>query len=346
MTPDLLTQLLEDSADQVALRPGSLTAVRRRAARRTTRTRIAVGAAGVAAVGGIVSAVRLPGDAEQRVVPFDTSVGVSTSTIATAPVATETTTTAWPLAAPLSNGIDSPDVIELEQKLVDLGYDPGTVDGIFDDSTEQAVWAFEGLDLGRPYGQQIGVVDDTLWQALAQSTALPRRPQSGTHVEIYLDLQVAIVFTNDQPTLITHVSSGSGQTWCEELTLDTDANGAPIDPPIQRGICGVARTPGGVFKISRVTEGQRQSSIGAMFNPVFFNYSIAIHGAVNVPVMPVSHGAIRIPMHVAEYFQSLVEVGDAVLAWDGVTEPEDQSPQDMLPTFDSPNPPPTTTPAG
>ena len=34
---------------------------------------------------------------------------------------------------------------------------------------------------------------------------------------------------------------------------------------------------------------------------------IAIHGAVNVPVMPVSHGAIRIPMHVAEYFQSLVE---------------------------------------
>lgn len=343
MNTDLLTQLLEERADHVSLRSGSLTAVRRRAARRTARTRFAVGAVGVAAVGGVAAAVRLPGDAGQRVTPLDTSVGVSTSTPATAPLTTAPVSTTSPLSAPLSKGITSTDVVTLEQSLVDLGYDPGTVDGVFDDSTEQAVWAFEGLTLGRPYDQQTGVVDATAWQALADSALVPRRPQSGTHVEVYLDTQVAVVFTNDEPTLVTHVSSGSGNTWCEELTLDTDANGAPFDPPIQRGICGVARTPGGVFQIFRMTEGRRQSSIGGMYNPAFFNYSIAIHGAVNVPSMPVSHGAIRIPMHIAEYFQSLVNVGDTVFVWDGLIEPEDQSIEDMLPTFEYLDPATSTT---
>jgi hypothetical protein len=60
-----------------------------------------------------------------------------------------------------------------------------------------------------------------------------------------------------------------------------------------------------------------------MYNPVYFNYGIAVHGAHEVPEFPASHGCIRIPMHISDYFQTLVAKGDQVFVWDGVKEPED-----------------------
>jgi hypothetical protein len=59
-----------------------------------------------------------------------------------------------------------------------------------------------------------------------------------------------------------------------------------------------------------------------MWNPVYFNGGIAIHGAAQVPNEPMSHGCVRIPMHVSEYFQTLVAYGDRVYVFDGVKEPE------------------------
>ena len=55
-----------------------------------------------------------------------------------------------------------------------------------------------------------------------------------------------------------------------------------------------SNTPGGVFRFNRRVEGVRESALGGMFNPVYFNYGIAIHGAKNVPLEPASHGCIRI----------------------------------------------------
>ena len=43
-----------------------------------------------------------------------------------------------------------------------------------------------------------------------------------------------------------------------------------------------------------------------MYNPVYFNYGIAIHGAQNVPDDPASHGCIRINNYLAEFFPDLV----------------------------------------
>ena len=59
-----------------------------------------------------------------------------------------------------------------------------------------------------------------------------------------------------------------------------------------------------------------------MHNPVYFNYGVAVHGSGNVPNRPASHGCIRIPMHISEYFPTLVERGDQIYVWDGVKEPE------------------------
>ncbi len=80
-----------------------------------------------------------------------------------------------------------------------------------------------------------------------------------------------------------------------------------------------------------------------MWNPVYFNYGIAVHGAINVPLAPASHGCVRIPMHIADDFQDLVANGDRVLVWNGRQQPEDVSERDMLPVFDYANPDATTT---
>ena len=50
-------------------------------------------------------------------------------------------------------------------------------------------------------------------------------------------------------------------------------------------------------------------------------------------------------MHISEYFQTLVDKGDRVLVWNGVSEPEDVTYAESLPSFDGsvPNPSTTTT---
>lgn len=165
-------------------------------------------------------------------------------------------------------------------------------------------------------------------------------------MEIYLDLQVGIVFTNDAPVMITHISSGTGKTWCGQVTVDIDENGAPLPERVQKNVCSVARTPGGVFEFSRRYEGNRQGLLGGMYNPVYFNFGLAVYGSQNVPAVPSSHGGVRIPMHIAEYFPTLVGSGDQVYVWDGVKEPEQQSKEDMVPSFSYPNPESATTTQG
>jgi hypothetical protein len=75
-----------------------------------------------------------------------------------------------------------------------------------------------------------------------------------------------------------------------------------------------------------------------MSNPVYFNYGIAVHGAEKVPLTPASHGCIRIPMPIGDYFPSLVSNGDLVYVWDGVKEPEQLSKAEMTPPFNYPDP--------
>jgi hypothetical protein len=78
-----------------------------------------------------------------------------------------------------------------------------------------------------------------------------------------------------------------------------------------------------------------------MYNPVYFNYGIAVHGMTNVPVYPASHGCVRMPMHIAQNFPSMVKSGDMVYVFDGVKEPEVYGRQ--KPPFDSKDPNATTT---
>jgi len=98
-----------------------------------------------------------------------------------------------------------------------------------------------------------------------------------------------------------------------------------------RGECGISLTPGGVFEVYRQVEGIRQSALGGMWDPVYFNYGIAIHGAINVPLQPASHGCIRVSQSISPDMQDLMTNGDQVFVWDGVEEPEFYGAQ--LPVF-------------
>ncbi|MDP2292020.1 MAG: peptidoglycan-binding protein, partial [Actinomycetota bacterium] len=262
----------------------------------------------------------------------------------TAPPATTSAVPTTQLGAPLALGSSGDEVVALQRQLRRLGFDPGPGDGEFGRSTEQAVWAAEALILGRTPVEKTGTVDVALWQRLHEEVTIqPRRTMPGTHVEIYLDLQVAVVFTDDVAVLVTHISSGQLNpdgmpvTFCEEITIDTDELGNPMPEPEVRGVCSESKTPGGVFEVHRRYEGERIGPLGSMSNPIYFNYGIAIHGAQNVPVLPASHGGVRVPMHVAEYLPTLIELGDTVLVWDSHKEPEEQTKEDMLPSFLSPD---------
>jgi peptidoglycan hydrolase-like protein with peptidoglycan-binding domain len=228
-------------------------------------------------------------------------------------------------------------VVALQDRLRALAFDPGPSDGVFGPATERAVWAFEKFFDGVALDQVTGQVSPERWTRMSGAFDVrPRRAGPGTHVEVLLPSQIAVVYRANVPVLITHVSSGTGEEWCSVVKVDEDDG-----TQTEQAICGVAVTPGGVFHFDRRVEGWRESKLGRLYNPVYFNYGIAIHGATNVPAKPASRGCVRIPMHIAEYFPSLVANGDLVYVFDGVEQPETYGAQ--LPVFDYPDPTATTT---
>ena len=250
-------------------------------------------------------------------------------TTTVAQVVTESTSSPvqkLPLTQTYGRGATGPEIKLIQDRLVELGFDPGTPDGVYGELTQQAVWGFEKLVMGVPSNEVTGKVDAEMWSRMQDPiVVLPRRPDSTpNHTEIYLPEQVLVVFQNDEAVLITHISSGDNQEWCEEVTIDPGERGNEDGTePIKEGWCGLSWTPGGVYKYNRMVVGRRESQLGGMYNPVYFNYGIAVHGANEVPSRPASHGCIRIPMHISDYYQTLVAKGDQVFVFDGVKEPEE-----------------------
>ena len=162
------------------------------------------------------------------------------------------------------------------------------------------------------------------------------------HTEIYLPQQVLAVFDGNKAVFVSHISSGDNSEWCEEVTISPGEIGNEEGTePLKRGECGKSITPGGVYQYKRRVIGRRESALGGMLNPVYFNYGIAVHGATNVPLSPASHGCIRIPNDLSEGFAGLVEIGDLVYVWDGVKEPEIYG--QVVPPFNTRDPDYSTT---
>lgn len=187
-------------------------------------------------------------------------------------------------------GLAGADVKRLQIRLAALHYFPGTADGQFGQNTLEALWAFQAI--------QGLAVTGSAGPATRRALANPRTPGAlvpaggALRVEIDLSRQVLVLYQSGQVTLISHISSGGGYYYC-----------APD------GGCGYAVTPTGDFRTTAYMPGWVTVPLGQMYNPVFFiGTSYAIHGSASVPLQPVSHGCVRIPMTVAEVFHKLVQV--------------------------------------
>jgi hypothetical protein len=271
-------------------------------------------------------------------------VTITTSTEPSTDCAVDAPVTCFSLDRVIQSGTRGADVRRLQQRLKDLNFDPGRIDGLFGGDTMMAVWAFQSLVMKQSRDTVVDFVTPVLWDSMRTDVSITPRRQPGTpnHAEIYLPEQTMVVFKGERPLLVTHISSGTGTEWCEEVIIDPGEDGnLNGKEPIKEGICGEAITPGGIYYFYNRKLGLRESKLGTMWNPVYFNFGIAVHGAMTVPKAPASHGCIRIPIFISDYFPALVQYNDRVYVFDGVKEPEEYGSQS--PPWDKKDPNYTTT---
>lgn len=272
------------------------------------------------------------------------STSTTSTTIATAGCPPGSPITCYPLTRVIKDGDRGADIQRIQQRLRDLHFDPGRIDGIYGGDTMMAVWAFQGMVMKRTWDTQTDFVTPTIWDAMRSEVQITPRRQPGTprHVEVYLPEQAMALFEGPRLLLVSHISSGTNQKWCEEVTISPGEDGNEFGKePIKDGVCGEAVTPGGIYYFYSRKYGTRDSKLGTMWNPVYFNYGIAIHGAMQVPRAPASHGCVRIPIFISNYFPAMVKYNDRVYVFDGVKDPELYG--SPPPIFDKKDPNYTTT---
>ena len=262
-----------------------------------------------------VAALVLSGCRSYSGPPPEPAAAVRTTTTTTAPSTTTTTTTvaatvpvpvapgAVPAPPPpgLGRGASGAEVLALEQRLAALRYDVGPVDGNFDGTTGHAVMAFQKVS-GM---ERTGRATPDVVTALA-TAALPGpmfAEGGGDRVEIDLKRQVLALWQGGQLVRTLSVSTGNNKRYCVD------------------GSCAKAVTPGGSFKVLRKIKGLRVSRLGQLYNPLYFNGGIAIHGSNSVPAGPASHGCVRIPMSASRWFHDTVPIGTPVYVIGGSRAP-------------------------
>ena len=197
---------------------------------------------------------------------------------------------------PVQFGQHGLSVRQLQHRLAALKYYPGAIDGSFSTNTLEAVWAFQEVQ-GLPG-------EDFVSAAMRRALNHPRAPRvldraaGPNRIEVNLHTEVLVLYRHNHIQLISHVSSGGGYFFCSP-----------------GGGCGYAVTPTGNFKTIVYMAGWVQVPLGEMYNPVFFiGTAYAIHGDTDVPLAPVSHGCVRVPMDIAAFFHKLVHIpGEPVI---------------------------------
>ncbi|MEO7836819.1 MAG: L,D-transpeptidase family protein [Acidimicrobiales bacterium] len=266
--------------------------------------------------------------------PASTTTAPTTTTTLPAPLPTPPVAIPGAPPAPLpglGQGATGPEILALETRLADLRYDVGKVDGTFDATTHHAVMAFQKVQNLPRTARATPDVMGALAGATVPAALLPAG--GADRVEIDLKRQVLFLWQGGNLVRTLSVSTGTGKRYC-------------ID-----GGCATAVTPGGSFRVTRKIKGLRVSRLGKLYNPLYFNGGIAIHGSTSVPAGPASHGCVRIPMTASLWFHDTVPTGTPVYVVGGVRAPvpfgelapgEDPTATTAVPVT---APPPTAAPA-
>jgi hypothetical protein len=171
-------------------------------------------------------------------------------------------------------------VYALEQRLNELHFALGAVDGYYGVDTSDAVVAFQKLHgLART-----GSVDARFWRELELAhVPLPRHAGAGLHAEVNKERQVLLLVRDGVVTLVVPVSTGA-----------------------------TGNTPVGLWHVYSKVPGYNAKE---MYYSSFFIGGFAIHGYHSVPYYPASHGCVRIPIWVAPRVYSLLDYGTAVYVY-------------------------------
>jgi peptidoglycan hydrolase-like protein with peptidoglycan-binding domain len=186
-------------------------------------------------------------------------------------------------------------VRRLQQRLAELRYYPGAVNGRFGTDTLEAVWAFKEVQ-GLPTTTGADDVDPAMQRALARPQLPPVLVPhgGGLRIEVNLPREVLVLYQHRQVALISHISAGGGYYYrCPG-----------------GGTCGPALTPDGNYRAHWFAGGWLHVPLGRMYNPVFFiGANFAIHGDIPIPLQPASHGCVRIPVDVANVLYKQIRIG-------------------------------------
>jgi hypothetical protein len=146
-------------------------------------------------------------------------------------------------------------------------------DSSFGVDTLEAVYALQKFaGLSRS-----GRMSAAAWLALGRS-ALPRPRLRGTYIDVDKTKQVLYVVRDSTVILIVPVSTGA-----------------------------TGNTPVGLFHVySKIPGG------AVMYYSNYFTGGFAIHGYVDVPPYPASHGCVRVPMWIAPHLYGLISLGERV----------------------------------
>lgn len=181
---------------------------------------------------------------------------------------------------PVSSTPIAGDIRWVEQRLAELSYRPGPVDGVFDAKTKGAVIAFqkwEGLS-------RTGQINSATWTRLQTATRpKPHRASAASQwIEVNKTKQVLLYCKDGAVYWTLPVSTGSASV-------------------------GIA-TPSGDRKVTRKT-----TEISPRYRPLYISTTLlAIHGYPSVPTYPASHGCVRTHTWDQDALWPLIPVGTPV----------------------------------
>lgn len=168
-----------------------------------------------------------------------------------------------------------------QQKLIDLGFWLASVDGMYDDTTRQAVMAFQKYYQLHPTGS---INQATAWLLNRQQI----RPQAlgvvGSQAAVDKKRQLVFLVLDGETVFVLNASTGDDREYTEP---DGNTPGVMIR--------GKAITPVGKFRIGRERpDGWWVGDLGQIYRPKYFSGGVAIHGSYSVPAYPASHGCVRV----------------------------------------------------
>ena len=168
-----------------------------------------------------------------------------------------------------------------QKKLLNLGFWLLTPSGKYDETTRQAVMAFQKYYLLRPTGS----MNDATAFLLNKLDVRPQaKATDGTLAEVDKARQLLFLVEEGVTKYVINASTGDDRAYVEP---DMNTPGVLIR--------GTAITPVGKFKMNRERpDGWWVGDLGQIYRPKYFIGGVAIHGSQTVPAYPASHGCVRV----------------------------------------------------